>query len=207
MRSSKGWIRMTIETLLTLTLLAASAAFTPGPNNALVAASGANFGYRRSLPHVLGIAFGFPLLIFIVGFFLAELFRHSETLREALRWGGAALLLWLAWKVARTGGLGGSEGRPRPFSFVEAAAFQWVNPKAWAMAIAITAQFVQPSAPLYSALIVAAVFVAVGYASASTWALAGSSIRRWAHTAERKRAVNITMGVLIASCVVLLFLG
>lgn len=195
---------MTVETFLTLILLASSAAFTPGPNNALVAASGANFGYRRSLPHVSGIALGFPVLIFIVGFFLAELFQRSDLLREVLRWGGAALLLWLAWKVAMTGGLGGKEGRARPFTFVEAAAFQWVNPKAWAMAIAITAQFVAPEAPLRSALTVAAVFIGVGFASASSWALAGTALQRWAHTPARKRGVNVAMGLLIAACVVML---
>jgi threonine/homoserine/homoserine lactone efflux protein len=198
---------MSADTFLTLVLLAAASAFTPGPNNALVAASGANFGYRRSLPHVLGIAIGFPLMVFIVGFFLAELFRHSEILRAGLRWGGAAVLLWLAWKVASSGGLGGANGRPRPFTFLEAAAFQWINPKAWAMAIAITAQFVTAAAPLASALIVAGTFVAVGITSASTWALAGSGIRRIAHTPGRKRAVNIVMGLLLAGCVVLLFVG
>lgn len=198
---------MPIETFLTLVLLAAASAFTPGPNNALVAASGANFGYRRSLPHVLGIGLGFPVMVFVVGFFLAELFRHSDLLREGLRWGGAALLLWLAWKVGTSGGLGGADGRPRPFTFWEAAAFQWINPKAWAMAVAITAQFVTAEAPLASALVVAATFVAVGVTSASTWALAGSAIRRIAHTPARKRAVNVVMGLLLAGCVVLLLAG
>lgn len=195
---------MTAETLLTLVVLAASAAFTPGPNNALVAASGANFGYRRTLPHVLGIALGFPLLIFVAGFFLGEVFQRSEILRQALRWGGAALLLWLAWKVATTGGLGGKQDRPRPFTFTEAAAFQWINPKAWTMAVAITAQFVTPEAPLVSALTVAAVFIAVGFASASVWTVAGTAIRRAADTPARQRAVNIVMGALLAGCVVLL---
>lgn len=195
---------MTTETLLTLIALAASGAFTPGPNNALVAASGARFGYRRSLPHVLGIALGFPLLVFIVGFFLAELFRHSPLLQQVLRWGGAALLLWLAWKVATTGSLGGTQARPRPFTFLEAAAFQWINPKAWAMAIAITAQFVTTTAPLLSALIVAGVYIAIGFGSASTWALAGTAIGRWAATEARQRALNLVMGGLIAACVLLL---
>lgn len=195
---------MTTETFLTLLLLASSAAFTPGPNNALVAASGANFGYRRSLPHVLGIALGFPILIFIAGFFLGEIFQRSDLLRDVLRWGGAAILLWLAWKVATTGGLGGSQSRPRPFTFVEAAAFQWINPKAWTMAIAITAQFVTPQAPFASALTVAVVFIGVGLVSASTWAIAGTAIRRAADTPEKQRAVNIVMGLLLAGCVVLL---
>lgn len=195
---------MPTDTFLTLLLLAGSAAFTPGPNNALVAASGANFGYRRSLPHILGISFGFPVMIFIVGFFLAEIFRHSDLLREMLRWVGVVILLWLAWKVANTGGLGGAEGRPRPFSFVEAAAFQWINPKGWAMAIAITSQFVSVEAPLASAAIVAAIFIVAGLASASTWALAGTAIRRVANTPARKRAVNMAMGALIAGCVLLL---
>ena len=194
------------ETLIALVTLAFTAAWTPGPNNALVATSGANFGFLRSLPHVLGITLGFPLMIFIVGLFLGELFQQAPILREILRWGGAALLLYIAWKIAFSGGLGSKEGRGRPFTFVEAAAFQWVNPKGWAMAIAVTSQFVTPENPIKTALMVSAVFTLAGLTSASSWALAGRALTRWINTDNRLRWFNITMAVLIAATVVLLFL-
>ena len=129
---------MKFEYFIALCILSFTAAFTPGPNNALVTASGANFGFRRTFPHVLGISLGFPVMIFIVGLFLGQLFQSSLFLREALRWIGVGLLLYVAYKIATAGGLGSSTGERRPFRFHEAALFQWVNPKGWSMAIAIT---------------------------------------------------------------------
>ena len=197
---------MPLDSFLALLTLAVTAAFTPGPNNALVANSGARFGLRRTLPHVLGIGLGFPLMIFVVGFFLGELFQQSAALRATLRWGGAAILLWLAWKVASSGGIGSVSGGPRPFTFVEAAAFQWINPKAWTMAVAITSQFVTAAAPLASAGTVAVTFVAVGLTSAGSWAAAGTAMTRWLTTEGRMRWFNRAMGGLIALCVLLLVL-
>lgn len=197
---------MAAESLITLIILSITAAFTPGPNNALVASSGVNFGYRRSLPHILGISFGFAGMIFIVGLFLGELFVRSVLLRETLRWAGVVLLLYVAWKLAHSGGIGSKSGTPRPFRFVEAAAFQWVNPKGWAMAIAITAQFAGGETPVWTAAIVALVFVLTGLTSASAWALLGQWLRRWLNSDRRVRAFNYAMAVLIAACVVLLFM-
>lgn len=193
---------MTLDILLSLIALSFAAAWTPGPNNALVAASGANFGMRRTLPHVLGIALGFPLMVLIVGLVLGELFQQSAMLREILRWGGAAVLLWVAWQIARTGGLGARGGAARPFTFVESAAFQWINPKGWVMAIAITAQFVQPERPLVTAGVVSGVFVAAGLTSAMGWAALGQALRIWLAVPARLRAFNIAMGALIALGVV-----
>lgn len=97
---------MTPDTFPALLALAVATLFTPGPNNAMLAASGANFGFRRTLPHLLGVALGFPLMLLIVGLALGGIFQASALLREGLRWGGAALLLWIAWKIARSGGSG-----------------------------------------------------------------------------------------------------
>jgi threonine/homoserine/homoserine lactone efflux protein len=189
---------MPFEIYLSLVVLAFAAAFTPGPNNALVAASGANFGLRRTLPHVLGIALGFPLMALIVGLALGEAFRQSALLREVVRWGGAALLLWVAWQIARSGGLGRRAGAARPFTFVESAAFQWINPKAWVMAIAITAQFIDPERPWSTALLVVSAFVAAGLVSSLTWAGMGQALARWLSSPARLRVFNAGMGGLIA---------
>ena len=197
---------MPIDVFLNLIALSIAAAWTPGPNNALVAASGALFGLRQTWPHILGIAFGYPAMVFIVGLGLGEVFQASAALREILRWAGAGLLLWVAWKVASSGGLSLGRSEPQPFTFIEAAAFQWVNPKGWAMAIAVTAQYITPAAPLVTASIVAAVFIAAGIGSTLTWAIAGRQITRTLTEAGMRR-FNIVMRALIAACVVLLFIG
>lgn len=196
---------LSLDQILTLATLAAASAWTPGPNNAMLAASGVNFGLRRTMPHVWGVAIGFTFMAFIVGLFLGEIFQRSEFLREVLRWGGSALLLWVAWQIGRSGGLPSAEGA-RPFTFVQASAFQWINPKAWVMAIAISAQFVTASAPYSSAAIVAGVFLATGITSAFGWAWAGQAMRRWLSTPARVRAFNLTMAALIALGVVWLIL-
>lgn len=197
---------MTADTFLSMMALAAVMSFTPGPNNALVASSGATFGLQRTWPHVLGIGLGFPVMIFLVGFFLGGVFQSSEVLREGLRLMGAGILLWLAWKIGTAGGLSTRDAAPRPFTFLEAAAFQWINPKAWAFAIALTTQFIDPAAPLRSAAVIAAAFVLMALASATTWAVAGHAITAWVNTEARLRRFNVAMALVIAGCVVLLFL-
>ena len=197
---------MGFDSIITLCILSFTAAFTPGPNNALVAASGANFGFLRIIPHVFGISLGFPVMIFIVGLFLGELFQSSLLLRELLRWIGVSLLVYVAYKIAIAGGLGSSSEASRPFRFHEAALFQWVNPKGWSMAIAITSQFATPNAPMQTAAIIAAVFMFFGLTSASTWAVLGVSLQRFLETEERLKWFNRVMAMLIAGCVVFLFL-
>ncbi len=196
---------MPLDMFLNLVVLAAASAWTPGPNNAMVATSGALFGLRRTLPHVMGISLGYALLIFVVSLGLGELFRQSEAMRLVLRWAGAGLLLWVAWRIATAGGLSLARREPRPMTFAEAAAFQWINPKGWAFAIAVTAQYVVVGSPYLSALIIAAVYVAAGIGSATTWALAGREITRRLSGPRAQRRFNIVMGVLIAACVLLLF--
>ncbi len=193
---------MTPDTFPALLALAVATLFTPGPNNAMLAASGANFGFRRTLPHLLGVALGFPLMLLIVGLALGGIFQASALLREGLRWGGAALLLWIAWTIARSGGIGSKSEGAHPLRFHQAMAFQWVNPKAWSMAIAATSQFILPEAPLVTAAAVAATFMTLGLSSSATWTYAGQAIARWLTTARRLRVFNLVMAGLIALSVV-----
>lgn len=193
---------MPLETFPALLALAIATLFTPGPNNAMLAASGASFGFRRTIPHLLGVAFGFPLMLLIVGLILGGLFQTSTILRETLRWGGAAILLWIAYKIAFSGGIGSKTGNARPMRFIEAVGFQWINPKAWSMAVAATSQFIQPSAPLVTASIVAATFLTLGVSSAATWTGAGQAISGWLTTARRLRVFNLVMAGLIVLSVI-----
>jgi len=193
---------MNLETLPALVALAVATLFTPGPNNAMLAASGANFGFRRSVPHLLGVALGFPLMLLIVGIALGGIFQTSVLLREGLRWGGAALLLWIAWKIARSGGVGSKSDGAHPMRFHQAVAFQWINPKAWSMAVAATSQFILPDAPVVTAATVAGTFMALGFSSSATWTYAGQAIARWLTTARRLKVFNLVMAGLIVLSVV-----
>lgn len=193
---------MPTETIPALLALAVGTLFTPGPNNAMLAASGANFGLRRSLPHLFGVALGFPVMLFAVGVLLAGAFQTSALLREGLRWGGAALLFWIAVRLAmsrqmKSGTVGGG-----PLNFAQAAAFQWVNPKAWSMAVAATSQFVAAAAPVGSAAMVAGTFLSIGLVSAVAWTAAGQAIARWLTTEGRLRWFNLAMAGLILLSVV-----
>jgi len=189
---------MPADTLAALAALAFASTWTPGPNNAMLAASGANFGFRATWPHALGVAIGFPAMLFAVALGLGEAFKASAALREALRWGGAALLLWLGWKIASAGGIGDARGRGRPLSFWEAAAFQWINVKAWIMALSTGAAFVGGAAPLREAGLCAAVFLAAGVTSSHGWAGFGAALRDWLADGPRLRLFNGAMGALIA---------
>lgn len=193
---------MTYEALPALLALAVATLFTPGPNNAMLAASGANFGFRPTIPHLLGVALGFPLMLLIVGLALGELFRTSLLLREALRWGGAALLVWIAWKVAVSGGIGSKSEVGHPMSFLQAVGFQWINPKGWSMAVAATSQFIRPEAPVATATAVAGAFLTLGFLSSTTWTWAGLAIARWLTTAGRLRVFNLVMAALIVASVI-----
>ena len=186
--------------------LAFASAWTPGPNNALLAASGALHGLRRTMPHVLGIAVGFPLMVFIVGLFLGQAFHSSLLLQQGLRWGGAALLLYLGWKIGTAGPPGTGTASRRPFTFLGAAAFQWINPKGWVMAISITSLYLSRDAPLQTAAIIAATFALVGLTSALGWAWLGQTLAGWLGTGPRLRAFNGVMGAMVAAGAIALFL-
>ncbi len=193
---------MTRDIFLSLISLAIGTLFTPGPNNAMLAASGATFGIRRTLPHALGVATGFPTMLLIVGLALGQLFQTSALLREGLRWGGAALLLWMAWKIAISTTSDAKPASTRPMSFLGAAAFQWINPKAWSMAVAATSQFVSPDRPVQTAAITAATFLTLGLFSSTSWMALGRAISGWLTTEGRRRAFNFTMAGLIVLSIV-----
>ena len=188
---------MSSETLLALTAFALATVWTPGPNNMMLAASGATFGWRRSIGHAMGVALGFPLMLFLIALGLGEIFQRSPALRLALSWVGFTVMLWLAWRIA-TAGPARSGSRARPLNFVEASGFQWVNPKAWVMAIGAAATFVRGADPTRDAAIAAAVFVAAGLTSSQGWLLFGTAIGRLLGSGRRLRLFNGAMGGLLA---------
>lgn len=198
---------MSAEHLGALVLFAFVASVTPGPNNLMLLTSGVNFGFRRTIPHMLGIGLGFTFMIAVVGFGIGEVLAYAPGVYTALKYGGGAYMLWLAVKLARAGPLGpkGAE-TGNPLTFWEAAAFQWVNPKAWVMAVSAIAAYTTPADHTRSVLIVALAFGIVNLPSVSVWALFGSAMSATLRDPARARVFNTVMAVLlVASLAPILF--
>lgn len=187
---------MTHELFFALLGFAFVTSVTPGPNNMMLPASGVNFGFRRTVPHMLGISMGHALMVFLVGLGLAGVFKAWPPALVALKVASVAYMLWLAWKIAHAGAPGEGRVKPQPMTFLQAAAFQWVNPKAWAMALgAVSAYVVEPSVWAYAA--VAGAFALVNLPSVSVWAGAGQAVRRWLEGPGRLKAFNWGMAALL----------
>ncbi|QFU09365.1 Cysteine/O-acetylserine efflux protein [Rhodobacteraceae bacterium THAF1] len=183
---------MTQENFIALALFAIVSTGTPGPNNLMVMASGANFGVRRTWPHILGIAIGFSAMIFLVGAGLSRVFEVVPWLDTALLIASAVFLAYLAWKIATAAPPDPDAPRGSPFTFVQAAAFQWVNPKAWAMALT-TATVYAPGAAATAGM----VFAAVAVPLIVLWAIAGRGVARFLTAPRALRAFNWTMAALL----------
>lgn len=191
-------------TLAALSAFALVTSITPGPNNMMLMASGANFGLRRTVPHALGVGIGFTLMIVLVGVGLMELFDLFPVLNLILKAVSVAYLLWLAWKIAHAAAPD-TEGsaRGKPMSFVQAMLFQWVNPKAWSMALTAIALYA-PDRNLAAIALVAAVFGIINLPSTSLWAVMGQALRGWLSSPARLRAFNWTMAALLVGSLALL---
>ncbi len=191
---------MSQQLTIAFILFAIVAAFTPGPNNAMVLASGLNFGFRRTLPHVLGIAIGFCIVVLIAGFGLGAAFKSAPLLYAALKYGGAAYLVYLAWRIATSSGFDdGDSRRGEPLSFVGAMLFQWVNVKGLVAAISSVAIYSAIAPYPYNVLFLGAVFGLVGFLSAAAWALFGASLRGLLSTPRAIRIFNVTMALLLVA--------
>jgi threonine/homoserine/homoserine lactone efflux protein len=190
---------MTADLILALILFAFASSITPGPNNIMLLASGANFGLRRTVPHMLGISIGHAVMVALIGLGLLQLFEALPWLRPTLMAACAAYLLWLAWKIANAAAPDAASATGRPFSFLQAAAFQWVNPKAWYMGIYAQTHYAPDDASWLGALLVPVVFAMVNLPSVAVWAAAGTRLRRWLAAPGRLRAFNITMAVLLVA--------
>ena len=187
---------MTYETILPLMMFALVSSITPGPNNLMLLASGANFGLRRSLPHMLGISLGFAFMALLVGIGLAQVFELYPVLKLILKVLAVVYMLYLAWKIANAAAPEATDGAGNPFTFLQAAAFQWVNPKAWAMALTAVTVYA-PNQDFAVIVVVAVVFSAVNLPSVTFWALLGQQAQRILTNQRRLQMFNITMAILL----------
>jgi threonine/homoserine/homoserine lactone efflux protein len=191
---------LSVDLVLALAAFSLVTSITPGPNNVMLLTSGLNFGFRRTIPHMLGIGVGCVAMIAAVGFGAGELASH-QVLYTALRLAGAGYLLWLAWQIAnaRPTRPGADEGESRPISFWSAAAFQWVNPKTWVMVVGATITYGDPRSVIASTLVVAIVFWAVNLPCISAWVLVGTGLRRFRSDPKTLRRFNIAMALLLVA--------
>lgn len=201
-RANRGIVvRMNVGALA---LFAFVSSITPGPNNVMLWASGLNFGFRRTLAHIAGVNIGFTSLLVATALGLGAVFQRVSWLSPTLRIVGSAYLIYLAYRVA-TAGRTGERDVAKPLSFGEAAAFQYVNPKAWVMGVTAVGTFLDADASLpVQVLTLAAVFGIVNLPCICTWAYAGTAIGRVLTDDRRRRIVNGFLGLLLVGTVVLI---
>jgi len=191
-----------VESLPSLLVFAIIAAFTPGPNNIMIMTSGLNFGARASMPHLMGICLGFPTMFLAIGFGLGFLFERFTLLHAFIQVFGVLYLLYLSWLIAISGRAKAQDGQSRPLTFVQAALFQWVNPKAWVTGTSAIAAFTTIDADLtLQILIIGLVLFLVALPSAAVWMLFGTALQRILANPRHLRVFNVTMALLLAGSV------
>jgi threonine/homoserine/homoserine lactone efflux protein len=194
---------MPIDTFLALVAFASAMAFTPGPNNIMVTASGVNFGFTRTIPHILGITIGFVVLLAACAAGLGAIFAAWPPLQLALKAAGAIYLLWLAWKIATAvPASGDDEHVAQPITFLQAALFQWVNPKAVVIALSAIAIYVRPSHWLTDFTVMQIVFAIATILAVATWTGFGVALRRVLSDPKHARIFNIVMALLLVASIV-----
>ncbi len=186
-------------------LFAFVSSITPGPNNLMLLASGMNFGFRASIPHMLGISSGFLLMLLAVGFGLGEVFARHPLTYSVMKWAGTLYLLYLAWRIATAGVVDDTvpgTARHGPLGFMGAALFQWVNPKAWVMAASAFSIYIPPASGWVVDTTLSVFFAAVNLPCVSCWALFGSRLRRWLGHPRHARLFNVAMALLLVASLV-----
>lgn len=178
---------------------------TPGPNNLMLASSGVNFGFRRTLPHMLGVSGGCALQLLIIATLFSAAVAALGTARIWLAAGGCTYLLYLSWQLFRAGAPGAGTSKHRPMSFFGAALFQWVNPKAWLMAINSAILFL-PAGTATAAIALAAVAAAVNLPCIAVWAAGGDWLRNGLQNPNSLRVFNRAMASLLAATAIWLLI-
>jgi threonine/homoserine/homoserine lactone efflux protein len=197
---------MSTEQTAAFVLFAVVAAVTPGPSNVMLTAAGANGGVVRGLPCLVGVTAGMGLMMFVVPLGLGSLILKNPLVLKALNWAGAAFLLWLSWKIATSRRMD-SLPESRPVGFIGAAIFQWVNPKSWLVTASAAGAFLHTGAgsPVLQSALLGGLFVLVALPSCFVWLAFGATAQRLLQTPRRLRAFNITMGILLALSIGLIF--
>lgn len=197
---------MSHQLLLAFVVFAAVMFFTPGPNNIMVLSSGLTYGFRRTMPHILGITFGFAFMVGAVGFGFGAVFLAFPILQTILKYAGAVYLVYLAAAIAMSGPPKPGEAGRGPMTFFGAAMFQWVNVKGWVMVIGTITAYAAIAAFPWNIAIQTALSLAMGVVSTSIWTLFGSALRPVLTSPTAVRAFNIVMAILLLASLIPVFM-
>lgn len=188
---------MPADLFLAFAAFALISSITPGPNNLMLMASGTNFGFVRTLPHMLGVSLGFVLMVLLVGLGLAQIFTHVPMAYTLLKSVCAVYLCYLAWKIATSAPPTAGEARGKPLTFTQAALFQWVNPKAWTMALTAVTAYAPSDAGLLTFVLIAVIFGVINLPSVGLWAVMGVQLRRVLQDPGALRTFNIAAALML----------
>lgn len=195
---------MTPEQAVAFFVFSVVAAGTPGPSNALLTSTGANVGLLRGLPCLFGVTIGMGLMMSVVAFGLGSVILDNPVVLEGVRWFGAAVLFWLAWKIATADRASAAAGG-KPVGFVGAAAFQWINPKSWLVCASAAATFLEEGkgSALSQSAAFGLTFLLAALPSCFPWLAFGAVLQRFLRSERALRVFNGAMGVLLAASVIL----
>ncbi|MBT5031418.1 MAG: LysE family translocator [Proteobacteria bacterium] len=183
-------------------------AITPGPNNFLLLSSGLHFGWRRSLPHVFGIIVGVSIVLIVMGLGLGQYLEANPAVHQLIRWPGVAVILYFAWKIITSTSLETSAKRYRPFTFVEACLFQWINPKALIIMLTMISAYTTPEYSVYSQLTVMVLISTVAATVATTsWVMIGVNLHQLLKNPKHLKVFNICMGLALVIAVLPIILN
>ncbi|MBU3847846.1 MAG: LysE family translocator [Candidatus Acinetobacter avistercoris] len=188
---------MTLAVFFSFMIYSFVTSVTPGPNNIMLAASGVNFGFKRSVPHILGIGFGFGFMVSIVGLGVGTLLSSNIILYELLKVLGIGYLLYLAYQIYQVGSVNTEPTQVKPLSFIQAAMFQWVNPKAWVMAMGAVTTYLAANSEFYWYLIIGFVYGIIGIPSTGVWAFLGEKLQKYIHDDKKIKTFNTVMAILL----------
>ena len=191
-----------LDLFFSFVLFGVIAAITPGPNNVMLTTTGLNFGVRRGIPHLLGICIGFPVMLALIGLGFATLFQLYPVLHELIKVAGIVYLFFLAWKIASASGGAGEISQSKPIGFWQAAAFQWINPKAWVMGSSALAAYTTLDDSFFlQVLIVCITFTAITLPCAGVWLVFGAGLQRFLKDPDHLKIFNIVMALLLIASI------
>ncbi len=193
----------TITMLISISTFTLSTVLSPGPNNIMLLSSGLTFGYKKTIPHILGVMLGFPLMVIIVGLGMGVIFEQYPIALKILKIVGILYLFWMAYKIATNSSTYSNDNsNSQPFTFIQSAGFQWVNPKAWIMAITSVSVFViDGNSSFIQVFVIAFIYMLSGVISTNTWALGGVFLKSIIKNEKSIKIFNIIMAVLLVASV------
>lgn len=189
-----------------LFLFCISSTITPGPNNLMLLISSIRFGVRKTLSHYLGVCLGFPFMVLIIGLGLESIFVSHPRLHTVIKVVGGIYMLWLAFKIILSSNFD-DEKSSEPLSFIQAALFQWINPKAWIMAIGVVSTYTVVSTDmslLLQVIIITVIYMIVSFLCTGFWLFGGSSVKRILNNENHLRVFNLILGLLLILSIVLM---